>query len=681
MPIKRRFSMIHYMLRLCMILTVPALMAGDCEILQGIAALRKGLKQTQSQINQCCQNISQCCQNTGGITNCCQMLSNEISACCASINNNINNSTSEIINTINECCATLEELIGEISAAMPCGPIIPIFQSDIPLEIKQEGRYCLAEDIFFPGTPPSEGTLGDPNPGILGSFAIAVNSKNVDIYLNQHTMFHTGGSNASMIGIIGNSSHVSIHDGIIVGSGNIADEDCFGINALTSGVVINNVEMDDFAGLNSAGLVIQGYLLESPAAQSTVHFNQQGVLVNGCTFFENYAGITLGNFYQNVLVQSCSISDSLFAGINEPARQGYSSNIIIKDTAIANSVLNGIYTTFNQSNWLLQRVQIANSGLNGAIFSAFQTLNLDDVQVFNSGSYGITTSIRQCQNVTMNKVQIFNAGNGALRVDNTSNLLIKDSQFINYIPNSEPVVKIQDVYSGEITNCRITSAAGTSDALFFRNVHGFKAESNTINVLCNQPVANCTAGNNLSNCVPPPGVPNLNALVNCCPVGINLQGGITTTVVRNCVVSGNPAIGIAIQPDQLNGLNSGITIKDNTIQSAVLAGILVSQSSECQILGNEIIDTLTVPVAGTSPAQAGSGIFLDACTSNCAVRDNTLTNNAGFGIYNSGTNNQIYHNFASANGSQSNGVGTNYVGVSIVAQPAPNLGVLENISA
>ena len=575
------------------------------------------------------------------------MLSEDIAECCQSINNNINNSTQLIINTINACCATLEEEIALLSA---CGPIIPIFQKDIPLRIVESGHYCLAEDVVVNSVPLSKTALKASSASFLASFGIAIRATNVDLNLNNHKMTVLGGSGVSAIVTLGTSSHISIHDGIIVGSGNVNDQNCAGIQILTSNVIVSDVQIQNFAGLNSAGIVIEGLNVADPSAEGIIRFGLQGVMIQRCNLsgnipaglLGNYAGITFGNHCTNVIIQDCSIDGSLFAGINEPARNGYSSNILIKNSAISNSTYHGIFSTFNQSNWIFDHVQITNSGLDGAIFTGFQTLSLNQCQVFNSGSYGITATIRQNQNVELNNCQIFNAANAALRIDNTSNILLNNCQFTNYISSPEPVVKLQDIYSGSVTRCHVISAAGSSDGIFLRNCHGLSVANCNVNILCNQPQTSC-------------------------PVGINLQGAVTTTVVKECIVSGNPSIGIAIQPDARAAANpaissnTGVSVKNCTIEAAVLQGILVAQSSACSILDNEI-----------SNGQ-GTGIFLDLHTSNCPVRNNTLTNNVVSGITNNGTNNQIYHNFASGNGS-------NYTGVNLVVAPAPMIGVLENIS-
>lgn len=620
--------MIYNILRtgiLLALLTAPALSASsNCEVLQALAALSQKIKQTQSQINLCCE----------------------------SINNNISNSTQLIINTINACCSTLEGEIGEIiNLLTACGTITPIFQSDIPLNITVPGRYCLAEDVVV-GKTVAQGIRGLLGKGLteqpavqqssLGSFGIAITAKIVDLHLNNHTMTELPGSNINAIGTIGESSHIRIHNGIIVGSGDLASEDCTGINILTSNVIVSDVEIDNLVGLNSAGIAIQGFFLPTPTAQETIRFGLEGVLIKRCNFSFDYAGITFGNYCTNVIVQDCSIDKSLFTGINEPARGGYSSNILIKNTAISNSTFHGIYSTFNQSNWILDGVQISNSGLNGMILSGFQTLSLHRCQVFNSGSYGITASIRQNQNFEMSNCQIFNAQNSTLRIDNASNVLLNNCQLTNYFASTEPVVKLQDIFNGSISDCLVNSSAGTSDGIFIRNCHGFSVEKCKVNILCNEPHTGC-------------------------PIGINLQGGVTTTVVKNCIISGNPSIGIAIQPDEHNFTNTGVGIKNCTVQGAVVNGILVSNSSACSIFNSEISD------------GQGTGIFLDENTSNCPVRNNTLTNNGVgiptvFGISNKGTNNQIYHNFASGNG-------TNYdSGVPFVVKPSTGLGVLENIS-
>jgi len=131
--------------------------------------------------------------------------------------------------------------------------------------------------------------------------------------------------------------------------------------------------------------------------------------------------------------------------------------------------------------------------------------------------------------------------------------------------------------------------------------------------------------------------------------------------LRKCVISGTPNIGIALKSDTLNGTDEGIVIEKSLVDGAQSVGILLSSALNCSIFGSEIVN------------GQGDGIFIDAQSSQSAVRNNTLTNNRKLGIRNSGFNSQIYHNFASGNG-------RNYSINILQTAPAAGVGTLENIS-
>ncbi len=592
---------------------------------------------TNCSLKSCCTRLS------NGITN----IENTVNTCCANLTADI----ATVNNNLITCCNTLESLIGNLSA---CGPVTPITQADIPLEITQPGRYCLAEDIVVNGNiiPP----------GIFGPIGIAINTNNVDLDLNNHTILVIGSGTTAVV-TIGTSSHAYIHNGTIAGTGSPADQSSTGIDLLTNNCIVSDMQINNFSAFNGAGIIIGGLFVPTPLSSDILIEKNEGIIVERCNLSANYSGIALISApTNNIMLRDCAIDKSLFVGINQPSRRDYWSNVAIENCSISNSAYHGIYTTYNQSNWILKNVQVSNSGLDGMILAGFQSLKLDNCQVSNSGSYGIIASIRQSQNVEISNCQVFNSQNGALRVDNVSNLLIKDCQLTNYIPSTEPLLKLQDIFNGSVRGCLFSSVDGTADGFFARNCQGLVVQNCAANIFCNQPVTNC-------------------------PIGFNIHGGVNNAVIQNCNVSGNPSIGIAIVPDgyngnagltniskqvptvpnNLNGTNSGIVVDGCTMQGVVNTGILLSNASSCTVSNCNVVD------------GAGDGITLDSTTTKCSVTGNKLTNNAGIGLNNEAVPqsgiciNPIFHNFATCNG-------TNFVGVPLVVGPQSGVGVLDNIS-
>lgn len=416
------------------------------------------------------------------------------------------------------------------------------------------------------------------------------------------------------------------------------------------------------------------------------------IVVQNVSSVNNQNGISFQGSISNAIIRDVTILNSLEDGITtQTARVGSKGNIIIEDVSIEGSPLNGIYTTFNQYNWELNRVLINNSGLNGALFAGFQNLTIRDSQIRESGAKGLVASIRQSQNVTLSGLQIVNSADEALRVDNVQQLSIDSSKFINYNATTLPLVKIQDVNNGLIRNSEFMSLGGLSDGLFVRNSHGLIFDTNLVKVFNNAthttpaprpPNTSGPSGNPLADyilekfCLDvslPGGSENVSGTGSGSglnsngstllggPIGINFQGGVTATQLRNTVVSGTPTIGIAVQPDTLNGIDEGVVIENVLIDGAQSSGIFFANALNCAAFNSQIIN------------GQGDGITVNAQSSQTAIRGNTLTNNRGVGLRNSGSNSQIYANFAAGNG-------LNYAGTNLVSAPARGLGSLENIS-
>ncbi len=552
------------------------------------------------------------------------------------LSNQILGKINKLSNQLSACCSTIEIDINNLN---PCGRVRPLGQADIPAVINQSAYVCLKEDVLFDGSLVT-------SPGAEGPIGIAVNANNVVIDLNNHTLTYKG-EGANGIATIGNSAHVTIKNGTIVGSN---DQFTAGILLLTSNVTVKNVRIINASGAFSAGITMQGAFLPTVSTPQLILAPQDAIVIEKCDFENDFFGIELNTFSNSVIIKECTINKSIQMGITQPSRKNIAANVTIDRCTISNSGLNGIYTAFSQTNWTISNCKISNTVLNGMILAAFQNLKVTNCQVLDSGAHGIIVSIRQSQNVEIADCQIFNSQDSALRIDNVENLTISNCQITNYLTpsptTSPPLLKVQDVFNGTISGCTFNSVAGTSDGLLLRNCHALTLEDCNAQIFCNQPRTNC-------------------------PIGFNLQGDVESTVLRNCTVSGNPSVGIALQQDALNGPNSGVIIENCTVKGAVNQGIGLSSAVNCAILGCQITNC------------QGDGILLGTATSQNAVRDNTVINNGGFGINNATTQpngNQIYHNFASNN--FTGGV-NNYFGIpaSLVAADTTvtPVGVLQNI--
>ena len=527
--------------------------------------------------------------------------------------NQILQNLNKLSNQVSACCSTLEN---DITNLNPCGGIRVIGQADIPAVINQPGFVCLKQDIYFDGTTVT-------NPGIEGPIAIAINANNVVLDLNNHTITYKG-TGANGIATIGTSAHITIKNGTIVGS---PDPFTSGVLVNTSDVTVENMRIINASGPFSSGIVLMGAFIPNVAVTQLILAPQTAIVVANCDLENNFFGIQLQTLSNMVVIKDCMINRSIQMGITQPSRKNTAENIIIDRCTIANSGLNGIYTTFSQTNWTISNCKVSKTGLNGMILEAFQNLRVSNCQVIESGAHAIIASIRQSQNVVISDCELFNSQDSTLRVDNVASLAISNCQMTNYLATSAPLLKIQDVYNGFISGCLLTSGAGTSDGLLLRNCHNLTVDKCNAQILCNQPFA-------------------------ACPIGFNMQGDVEATVFRNCTVSGNPSIGIAFQQGNLNGPNTGVIVENCTVKGAVNQGIALASAINCGIYGCQVIGCQSDGIIlGSQPPMAATTALQNS------LRDNTLINNGGFGINNlAGDSNKIYRNFAQANGGSYNNV-------------------------
>ena len=141
------------------------------------------------------------------------------------------------------CCNTLESLIGNLSA---CGPVTPITQADIPLN-NPAWPLLLTRDIVVNGNMIP--------PGIFGPIGIAINTNNVDLDLNDHTILVIG-SGTIVCCNDRKSSHAYIHNGTIAGTGSPADQSSTGIDLLTNNCIVSDMQINNFSAFDGPGIII-----------------------------------------------------------------------------------------------------------------------------------------------------------------------------------------------------------------------------------------------------------------------------------------------------------------------------------------------------------------------------------------------------------------------------------------
>ena len=233
------------------------------------------------------------------------------------------------------CCTSLKN---EILALTPCKTSIPIGQADIPFVALEEGYYCLQEDVVFDGTLVT-------NPAVVGPIGIALNTTNAVLDLNNHTITYKG-AQANGIATIGNSAHITIKNGTIIGP--LTDQNTAAILLLTSNATVKNVRIINAAGLGSAAITIQGSLLPSASSPTETLTTLNDITIENCDLEGNNYGIELNSFTNSININGCTINNSIQMGITQPARKNVASNVFINDCTISNSGLNGIFTTFSQ---------------------------------------------------------------------------------------------------------------------------------------------------------------------------------------------------------------------------------------------------------------------------------------------------------------------------------------------
>ncbi len=539
---------------------------------------------------------------------------------------------------IKKCCEFLGNKIDHIFCSKPR----PITQKDIDdaiaqcklFSITQEGYYFLAEDISF-DTANIPANCTAVLSSSIGQAAINIQAPNVDLDFCNHTLSINGTAATGVavfspqIGTLQGASRTRIHGGTIIGGSGSLLIGANGIFIYASDTIVSDMQIMNITGNSiffpelvlpaSSGINIQGANVASSIATNIGFTPLNGVIIEKCTFTGNTYGINIENWADNIICRDIAIdrftdlegmstltTNTTHTGVEIVAGFGLAPNVYLENVNIANMGLNGINSLVPNANYIFKQVRVANSTLNGMIFSGFQNLQILNSQVYNSGAHGIDFGLGWSQNLEIVDTQILNATQEALRVDNVDNIKFVNVRATNYVPSVDPLVTIQDVRSGLVSQCKFTSANGTSDAFFLRNSTGVIIEDSSAHVHSNAAQT---------------------------PTGFNFAGGNTNVILRNSTVSGAPYIGIAINPDPFHfaPANSGIVLEGNTVENALNIGI--------NLVGK--------PLLGGPYAAI-----------NCIVQDSKVVGCGSWGVSDSGKNSAIYHNLAINN--QGTGVNSNY---------------------
>lgn len=541
---------------------------------------------------------------------------------------------------IEECCHRLSKKIDHISVA--CSKPHPIYQKDIDkaveaalsgasshlFDIDEEGYWYLAEDIYFNSEALSNSTISAVANSFIGWAAINVIAPNVNLDFCNHTLT-IDGPKATGVAIFNptingeipfttqpdatlpGASRVRVHNGTIQGviNSTIATA-ANGIYVYSNDTIISDMQFLNISGgpvfeltfiyPPSSAITLQGADVPNDLAPNIAYTPFNGCIIEQCTFTGNAYGINVSNWSDNLIIRDCAVNNSTHMGFTAAARFGLAPNVYLENVSIAHSGEHGFYSNWPNANVILQNVSISESALNGMALFGYANLQLQQCQVYSSGAHGILLSADGSQNVSLENTQIFNAGLEALRVDNVENLIMNKVQVTNYLETAfvagtstanaiaYPLVRLQDVRGGIISESILSNPSGTNDVFSAHNVSGFIIEDSVVTVYQNTGTTN---------------------------YGFNFNGGNSNITLRNSKVAGTPYYGIYVGSNASTPeSNVGIVIDSNSVENA------------SQI-----------------------GIFLDVAV-NCTVQSCTVTGSGVFGISDTSKANAIYHNSVSGTG-------------------------------
>ena len=565
----------------------------------------------------------------------------------------------------------IEHSLTSVTQKLPCTPLITLtqdnFTSNGTYTITSPGQYCIASDI-------------------TGTISVE-NTTQVELFLEDHLLTIPSPGQAAIT--ITHCSDVHICQGVIqknpnasspVGIGisitsqskNIVIEDVHTIGCATGidSVDSNHIRIADC--LCESGLI--GISCQAQSAPCYDHVISQTTLLNNSN-----TGISCGGnahtVLNSVIVKSCTILNTALQpnastyGIKADQTQG----LTIKNTTINTATdLIAVKNTCDVSiasckllNAAHDGVSITNSANGDSQSTALQACSLDNVLIDQSGYRNIECTGKI--SLTCSHCQLLQAQDSALSLVAVMLATIEHCTISNAFGSVAPIVVIGDGSAVPCDTIRINHCT-IENWLAGQNVSGIYITNTDTITIAHSTIspANATTGS-----------------------GIYLTGSNGNCIVHNCVIAGNPGTGIAVQ-NVANATNNQLIVDGCHITQTTTAGIALTNAQNCIIKNTDIKNsTAAVSVSnGTNITISQNflsncfmyGIYLDAGTSACGVRDNTIcgiqnkANDDAVGIQNLGQNNAIYHNYAYNNT-------LDYSNVPLAVTPALGIGAHENLSS
>ncbi|MCL4361568.1 right-handed parallel beta-helix repeat-containing protein [Candidatus Dependentiae bacterium] len=526
----------------------------------------------------------------------------------------------DIKKTLTECCATTQSnfngtftvLASILSNVKNCGPT-PVGASGQPVTISSPGSYCCANNI----------TAASTN-------AITIASSDVTLDLNGWTLQAPTAGNAAIL-----VSGAASRDNIVIKNGNITNSSLSILLNADSGLVMENVLIENILISNNLGAVgpiagraiSGGELINITIRNCQIEFvtstgGAVGTTASGIYFNDG------GFFIRDVKIENCLISNCSAAGIYLQNSVGSTDqNIIIKDCILGNNGKNGI-----------DFISAVNTRLTSVAILDCHSLN-------NTGT-GISVAINGC--TIQNTISNANTADGI-------NLVSTNFSISNCTTNANSVVGINLSGSGS-SNGTVANCVSHQNGFAGINLNGNFMQTQNCNIVGTKSAVSNADGIRIN------GTDNkiINSVINNNNIGINadISGSSATNLsIVNCDVSNNASLGITAFA------NAG-TIANCDVKLSGTHGILVRGNS-LAILNNRVQDNANngISLNNTSPG-----------TTNSEVRQNTVVSNAGFGISdnNASTTNRVYLNYAT------NNTAGNYSGISPIftINPTPTIAFL-----
>jgi parallel beta-helix repeat protein len=645
---------------------------------------------SEKQVRRAKRQLLDCCKETQCLV---KDVDQDLDTCCEIIQNGIN------------------EILQELESDEACGEVIAIGQSDIPYIIAISGQeYCLAEDVTS---------------SFDSAITVASGVKDIVLDMNLHTINLTSDV-GNAISVESDTSNVTIKNGRISGNTVVVPPVHPGIPAYPSGPSVLYGPGQNGILVDTSELVTISDIKVDTVNIGLILFTSNAATVTGCFFKDSVWGMAVSSLDSNAAffvptnnlnIEDCEMSNMAEFGIyfvvgdyddvtlrnliveNNQSdglfwdQDGGGNNWLIENVRCANNQGNGVHTQFYANNIIFNNCQFLNNLRNGIGVIGTRNCIMNDCQAVGNGLSGIAFLTRASDNVQLNNCQVVNdstIGNGGeipLRFEMVRNLLIDNCQVYSWslptIPDCDPeicsldnfpAVRILECYNVKMIDSLITLSftdpQNPGNGLVIRSSEGIEIE----NVISDFGFLG--------------GLDPTEIQANCFLV----QGGVSNCRFKDCVATGSPNNGFAVvwdhEDDGDEGESSSISESDAIYDSfsgsitfenckavgARNAGFYINLPSEDDInLGGAVL-------LGNEATHNFIGIELENGTINCQIRDNTMLSNTTYGLLdnnssNPDTQNAIYHNFASDNGT------ANFSpNVQFVVPPGPGIGSIENIS-